>query len=128
MHDRRTPLVVYVIDDDTSVRKALARLITSAGLPVCSFDSGEAFLSATQPTASDCLVLDVQMPGMSGLEVQQRLAQAGWWVPIIFLTSLDDERDREQARRTGAVAYFSKPMDGQALLDMIVFVLGRPIC
>ena len=120
--------MIYVIDNDDSVRKALARLLTSAGLPVRSFDSGEAFLSATQPTASDCLVLDVRLSGMSGLEVQQRLVQTGGKVPIIFLASLEDEAVREQARRAGAVAYFCKPMDGQALLDMIAFVRGHTSC
>ncbi len=83
--------------------------------------------SPSQPTASDCLVIDVQMPGMSGLDVQQRVAQTGRGVPIIFMTAIDDEQVRDQAWRAGAVAYFRKPLDGPALLDTIAFALCRTI-
>ena len=117
--------MIYVIDNDPSIRKALARLMTAAGLPVCTFASGEDFLSANEPTASACLVTAVQMPGMSGLEVQHRLGQTDRRLPIIFVTSIDDEQTRDQAGRAGAVAYFHKPIDGQALLDTIAFALRQ---
>ncbi len=119
--------MIYVIDDDPSVRAALTRLMTSADLLVCSFAAGEAFLTASQPTASDCLVIDVQMPGMSGLDVQQRVAQTGRGVSLIFMTAIDDEQARDQVWRAGAVAYFRKPLDGPALLDTIAFALCRTI-
>ena len=117
--------MIYVIDDDTSVRKAMERLMKSAGLPARTFSSGEEFLTSVQPTTSDCLVLDVHMPGMSGLELQKKLTQSGAAVPIIFITAVDDDQIREQARQAGAIGYFRKPFDDQALLDAIYFAVSR---
>ena len=118
--------MIYVVDDDTSVCKALARLMKSAGLPVQAFASAEAFLSAVQPTDSDCLLVDIQMPGMSGLELQQRLTRSGIHAPVIFITAFDDDQVRKQARQGGAAGYFRKPFDDQALLDAIKFAVTRP--
>ncbi len=117
--------VIYVIDDDASICMAVARLMKSAGLLVRTFASAEAFLSSVQPTQSDCLLVDIQLPGMSGLELQRELKKIGRHVPIIFITAYDDDQVREQARRGGAVGYFSKPFDDKALLDAIRFAVAR---
>ncbi len=117
--------MIYVIDDDTSVRRAMARLMKSVGLPALTFASGEEFLTSVQPTASDCLLLDAHMPGMSGLELQKKLTQSGTGTPIIFITAFDDDHTREQARRAGAAGYFRKPFDDQALLDAVYFALRK---
>lgn len=117
--------MIYVIDDDTSVRKAMARLMKSVGLPARTFASGEEFLTSVQLTASDCLLLDAHMPGMSGLDLQEKLVQSGVGAPVIFITAFDDDQTREQARRAGAAGYFRKPFDDQALLDAVYFALGK---
>jgi len=117
--------VIYVIDDDASVCKAMTRLMKSAGLSVQTFASAEAFLSSAQPTESDCLLVDIQMPGMSGLELQRQLAHLGYHVPVIFITAFDDDQVRKQARQIGAAGYFRKPFDDQALLDAIKFAGTR---
>lgn len=113
--------MIYIVDDDASICKAVTRLMNSAGLPVQAFPSAEAFLGAVEPTASDCLLLDVHMPGMSGIELQRQLKHSGVPVPVIFITAFDDDDAREQASRAGAAGYFRKPFDDQALLDAIYF-------
>lgn len=117
--------MIYIVDDDASVRKAMARLMKATGLSAQTFASAETFLQSVEPTASDCLLVDIQMPGMSGLELQQQLARSGIQVPVIFITAFDDDNSREQARRAGALGYFRKPFDDQALLDAIFFATGR---
>jgi FixJ family two-component response regulator len=117
---------VYVVDDDESVRRAIARLIRSAGIDVRVFASGEEFLEAAPPVEKACLVLDVRMPGMSGLELHQKLREQGLDIPVIFVTAYDSEEVRTQARIGGASACFRKPVDDSALLDAIAWaVSGR---
>lgn len=111
--------MIYVIDDDVSIRKALQRLLQSAGLPVCIFPSGDALLATVVPVAADCLIVDMHGPDGTGLELQQRLLQLGVRAPVIFTTGFDSEETRSKARQAGAVAFFLKPVDGQALLDAI---------
>ena len=117
--------MIYVVDDDASVCKAMTRLMRSAGLSVQTFASAQAFLSSVQPTEADCLLVDIQMPGMTGLELQRQLTRSGIHVPVIFITAFDDDQLREQARQGGAAGYFRKPFDDQALLDAIRFAVGR---
>ncbi len=117
--------MIYVVDDDASICKAMTRLMKSAGLSVQTFTSAEAFLNSVQPTESDCLLVDVQMPGMSGLELQRQLVRSGIRVPVIFITAFDDDQVRQQARQGGAAGYFRKPFDDQALLDAIKFARTR---
>ena len=117
--------MIYVIDDDASVCRAMTRLMHSAGLSVQTYDSAQEFLSSVQPTQSDCLLVDIQMPGMSGLELQRQLTRSGIHVPVIFITAFDDDQMREKAHYGGAAGCFRKPFDDQALLDAIKFTITR---
>ena len=112
------------VDDDDSVRQAMARLMKSVGMPVASFASAEAFLQSAHPTSSDCVLLDIQLPGISGLELQRQLQRAGSKTPVIFITAFDDDDNVNEASKAGAAGYFRKPFDDQALLDAIRFALS----
>jgi FixJ family two-component response regulator len=111
--------VLSLVDDDASVRKATGRLIKSFGFTVEVFASGEEFLRFGSLRITACLVLDLQMPGMNGLQVQSHLAAAGYRIPIIFITAYPDEEIRAQALEAGAVAFLTKPFGGEALLKGI---------
>jgi FixJ family two-component response regulator len=111
--------LLSVVDDDASVRKATGRLIKSLGFTVDVFASGEEFLLFGRPRVTSCLVLDLQMPGMSGLQLQSHLAAAGYHIPIIFITAYPDERSRTQALEAGAVDFLNKPFGEEALLSGI---------
>jgi FixJ family two-component response regulator len=110
---------VYIVDDDDSVRRALSRLLRSAGLDAQSFCSGEELLAGLPPEAHGCLLMDIQMPGLTGHEVQRRLRACGARVSVIAVSAQDDSATRQRARELGAVAFFRKPVDDQALLDAI---------
>ena len=115
----RPSLTVFVIDDDDSVRKAVMRLIETAGWVGQTFARAEEFLEAELPPP-DCLILDVRMPGgMSGLELQQHLSVHGPCVPIVFITGHEDEPTRDSAMAAGAVAFLTKPFDAMLLLDAV---------
>lgn len=111
--------MIYLIDDDVSVRRALARLMASADLRAKTFASGEEFLATENPTEADCLVMDIHLGGMTGLQLQERLIAMGSNTPVIFITAFDDDATRSRAQQAGAQAYFRKPFDDQALLDAI---------
>ncbi|MFZ1009473.1 MAG: response regulator [Candidatus Sulfotelmatobacter sp.] len=112
-------LVISVIDDDGSIRRALERLIRSFGFPVVGFSSAHEFLLSTHVRDTACLILDVQMPRMNGLQLQSHLARTGSRIPIIFITAYPDERQRTRALRAGAVDFLEKPFRDAALLDRI---------
>ena len=114
-----TGALVYVVDDDQSVREGLAGLIRSAGLMARTFESGEEFLTATRPNLPSCLVLDVNLPGLNGFDLQQQLAQSRPQVPIIFLTGHGDIPMTVRAVKAGAANFLTKPVDDEALLDAI---------
>jgi len=114
-----TGALVYVVDDDTSAREGVARLIRSAGLMTKTFASGEDFLAAARPTIPSCLVLDVNLPGLSGLEVQKELIKSGAQIPVIFLTGHGDIPMTVNAVKAGAVDFLTKPFDDEALLAAI---------
>jgi DNA-binding NtrC family response regulator len=114
-----TGALVYVVDDDESARKGLARLIRSAGLTVKTFASAEELLAAPRPPIPSCLVLDVNLPGLSGLDLQQELAKSGHQVPIIFLTGHGDIPMTVRALKAGAANFLTKPFDGEELLQAI---------
>jgi two-component system, LuxR family, response regulator FixJ len=116
---------VYIIDDDASVRTALERLLVSAGIRSRTFASARDFLSAGVPLDGACVISDVKMHGMSGLELHQTLLDAGEHVSFIFVTAFDTEDARAKAKRAGAVAYFRKPVDDRALIDAIEWALSR---
>ena len=112
-------LPVAVVDDDASVRKALGRLLRASGYDVKVFASGSEFLESVNGNAPDCIVLDVHMPSISGLDVQATLLARGIKVPIIFITAYDDNALRERALSQGAAAYLRKPLTEKMLLDAI---------
>lgn len=117
--------MVFVVDDDLSVREALSSLIRSVGLSVETFASAKEFLQFQRPDVPVCLVLDVRMPGLSGLELQRELAQAGQRVPIIFITGHGDIPMTVRAMKAGAVDFLPKPFRDQDLLDAIAHSLER---
>jgi FixJ family two-component response regulator len=111
--------VVFVIDDDASVRESLKSLFESVGLDVELFGSADAFLQSQRPDVACCLVLDVRLPGLSGLEFQSELAKTGTDVPIIFITGHGDIPMSVQAMKAGAVEFLTKPCRDQELLDAV---------
>jgi FixJ family two-component response regulator len=117
--------IVFVIDDDPAICRASARLIQSVGLTVQTFGSAQEFLSSPRPNAPACLVLDVRLPGLSGLDLQRALAEAQVHVPIIFITGHGDIPMSVQAMKAGAVEFLTKPFRDQVLLDAIQDALAR---
>lgn len=111
--------MVFVVDDDDSVRKALTRLIASVGIKVESFASAEAFLLRQRYEGPCCLVLDIRMPGLSGLDLQERLAKARLTLPIIFMTGHGTIPMSVRAIKAGAIDFLEKPFEDQELLDLI---------
>jgi FixJ family two-component response regulator len=111
--------VVVVVDDDESVRESLEALITTVGLQARAFASAEEFLDSGQQANTACLISDIRMPGMSGLELQTRLNADRCKIPIIFITAHGEEKVRMQALRAGAVEFLIKPFDDDALLDSV---------
>ena len=117
--------VVYVVDDDPSIRSLLIKLIRSIGLPVEAFSSSQEFLSSARPEGPACLVLDVRLPGLSGLELQERLVQSGVDIPVIFITGFGSIPQSVRAMKAGAVDFLEKPFENQALLDAVNRALDR---
>ena len=122
-HASRLPVpenpTISIVDDDPAVRDALWRLMDSAGLAATAFASAEEFLASPSPDETDCLILDVRLPGMDGLELQRRLIASNWKIPIIFISAHADAGVRASALQAGAVAFFEKPFNSAALLDAI---------
>ncbi|MDQ1333642.1 MAG: hypothetical protein QG552_592 [Thermodesulfobacteriota bacterium] len=110
---------VYVVDDDASIRSALKRLLRSVGYHAVTFESAEGFLDCAAAMGKGCLVLDIRLPGMSGLDLQEQLSLSGLEYPVIFMTAHDNAQWQERARKSGALAYLRKPFPEQALLDAI---------
>ena len=123
MNDRNP--IVFVVDDDESVGKSLARLIKSVGLAVETFPSARNFLERDQYDGPSCLVLDVRMPGISGLDLQAALAQANRDIPIIFITGHGDIPMSVQALKKGASDFLTKPFNDQELLDAIHLAIEK---
>ena len=110
---------ISVVDDDDSVRESLSGLIRSVGFGVMVFASAEEFLNSSHLSDTNCLILDVRMPGMNGLELQRRLAASHRSIPVIFITAHGDEEARVRALNGGAVEYLLKPFSEEALLKAI---------
>ena len=117
--------IIVIVDDDRHVRSSLENLLDSAGFTTRSFATGQALLEVQAWADADCLILDVRMRGMSGLELQQQLLMAGNAVPIIFLTAQGDDETRARAMTDGAYAFFSKPFDEEELLAAIEAAIRR---
>jgi FixJ family two-component response regulator len=117
--------MISVVDDDPSLRRAVRNLLTSAGFGVVTFASGEAFLSAPERQLTGCLVLDLSMPEMSGLELLAQLRLDGSSIPAIVLTAHSDEEVRRRTLAAGAVAFLAKPFQADALVDAVQESLGR---
>src|SRR5580704_15324078 len=116
--------MVAVVDDDEAFRAAVQRLLKSAGLSVLTFASAEDFLNSGQQRETGCLIADIRMPGMSGLDLQVKLNADHCPIPIIFITAHGDEQMRLQAMRGGAVKFLAKPFDGAILLEGVRAALG----
>lgn len=119
-------ITVYIVDDDASVRQALARLVQSAGMQTQVFETVPELIGLEHLAAPACVIADIQMPEVSGLELLGRLAEQGHRLPVIFVTAYDNAQNRAVAKRVGAVGYFRKPVDGEALLDAIAWAVDAP--
>ena len=117
--------IVFVVEDDASVRRAVGSLVRLAGLTVQTFPSAQEFLAFPRPDVPSCLVLDVQLPGLSGLDLQEELAKADVQIPIIFLTGHGDIPMTVRAMKAGALEFFPKPFDDQDLLEAIHEAIKR---
>ena len=117
--------LIAVVDDDESIRRTTTLLIESFGLRARAFESAESFLKSGQHHNISCLILDVQMPNMNGLQLQSELAVAGCGIPIIFITAHDDKESRGRAMQAGAVAFLGKPFSGEQLLQTVRSAIGR---
>jgi len=111
--------MVAIVDDDDLMRSALQGLLKAVGLPAQAFASAEEFLKSGQQREAGCLITDIRMPGMSGLELQAKLNAEACRIPIIFITAHGDEKMRMQALRAGAVEFMAKPFDDVALLESV---------
>jgi two-component system response regulator FixJ len=116
---------VHVVDDDTAVRRSLERLLDAAGFRVVSYDSSSAFLEAARGLSAGCVLLDILMPGVDGLEVQARLNRLGVTLPVIVMTAHGEVARAVQAMKAGAVDFLEKPFDDETLLNGIEAALAR---
>lgn len=114
-----TQSLISIVDDDESIRRTTAFLIESFGFRAAAFESAEDFLKSVRRNDTSCLIVDVQMPGMDGLQLQSELAAASFSIPIIFITAYNDKESRRRAMQTGAVAFLGKPFSDEQLLQIL---------
>lgn len=124
MEEHREP-VVSIVDDDESVRRSVRNLLLSVGLQVAVFESGESFLQSVQRGHTGCLVLDLRMPGMNGLDLLAHLEKAGERIPVVILTAHGDDDVRERARQTGFTSFLDKPVKSAVLIGAVESALLR---
>ncbi|WP_437372837.1 response regulator transcription factor [Inquilinus limosus] len=117
--------VIAIVDDDEAMRDALCELIEVMGFSTEAFDCAAAFLAGDTPERFDCLITDVRMPGIDGIELQRRLRALGCTIPVLMITSAPDPAGRARALDGGACAYLAKPVDDSALLDHLRSALGH---
>ena len=117
--------VIAIIEDDASVRTATQSLVRSLGFTACTFACAEEFMQSSRVNDASCLIADVQMPGMSGVELQRVLCAQGRDTPIIFITAFQDEAIRARAMKAGAICFLSKPFDGETLIECVHKALNR---
>lgn len=125
MASEKKPKLVAIVDDDESIRNALVGLMKAAGFSARAFASAGEFLNCPERENTACLIADIRMPGMSGLELQAKLNSNYHRIPIIFITAHGDEKMRMQALRAGAVEFLTKPFDDEALIDSVRAALDR---
>jgi FixJ family two-component response regulator len=125
MSEQTRPQLVYIIDDDEAVRDSIGMLLDSADLAYCSFAGADEFLADYDGSQRGCLVLDIRMPGMTGLELQNRLAEIGSSLPIIFITGHGDVPMAVEAMRNGAFDFLRKPVDESSFIDRIHTALDQ---
>lgn len=118
-------LLISIIDDDEAVRVATESLVRSLGFGASTFASAEEFLQSARLGETSCVITDVHMPGMTGVELQSYLRAQGHDVPMIFITAFPEERTRERVHAAGAIGFLSKPFDGCAMIQCIDKALGR---
>jgi FixJ family two-component response regulator len=116
--------LISIVDDDQVVRESIADLIEALGYAAITFASAEEFLESAQIDGTACLITDLQMPGVDGLELQRRLAATGYTTPIIFITAFPKERARDSALQAGAVAFLVKPFEEASLINSIEAALA----
>jgi FixJ family two-component response regulator len=126
MTNPETSIVISVVDDDASVRLATLDLLNAAGFACEAFSSGEEYFRSGQAERTTCLILDLNMQGMNGLEVQHQVVQSGQSIPIIFITAFPEARTRAQALGAGATCYLTKPYSDDELLACLERALGSP--
>jgi len=117
--------LIAIVDDDESILKALQRLLKASGLPTEAYASGRAFLDALPGHLPDCLILDIQMPGLDGFETQAELVAAGLRIPVFFITADENPAVRDRALGTNPVAFLRKPFTEQELLEAIAAAVGQ---
>lgn len=111
--------IISIIDDDDSVRASLMSLVSSLGLDACAFASAQEFLNSPHRDDTSCVITDLQMPGMSGTDLQRRLSVQGRQIPIIFVTAFPDDRIRARAMEQGALGFLGKPFESRTLIELI---------
>lgn len=116
-------LLMHIVDDDESVRKSLSRLMRSAGIESRAYESPERFLAEVRDDGHACILMDITMPRMNGLELSARLKEKGIALPVIAISARDDDDTRQLARDLGVRFFLRKPVDDQALLDAITWVM-----
>ena len=120
-------ITVYIVDDDNSIRTALGRLLRSIGYHALTFASAEEFLEFAPELGEGCLVLDIRLPGMSGLDLQEKIASRGTELPVIIMTAHDNPQWQERAEKADVVAYLKKPFHEKLLLDAIRLACGQGV-
>ena len=111
--------MIFIIDDDRSIKNAFFLLLRSAGFAARAFSSAQEFMDYPDFSNGDCIILDLRMQGMNGFELMKKLISEGIHTPVICVTAFDDAKNREKARELGSAAYFTKPVDDQALIEAI---------
>ena len=122
------PPIVAIVEDDPSVRKSLKRLLNAYGLTTEGYASAEAFLDAGGERRADCLVLDIHLEGMSGIDLRHQLTAAGSTLPVIFITAVDEDGLEQEAVRAGCIAYLRKPVSTELLTSALNQALGEVPC
>jgi FixJ family two-component response regulator len=119
------PVIVAIVEDDPSVRRSLKRLLNAYGFVTEGYASGEAYLDAGAENRTGCLVLDIHLDGMSGIELRRRLTASGSTLPVIFITAVDEDGLEQQAVQAGCVAYLRKPVSAELLTGALTKALGE---